>query len=293
MPARALLAANFRQLQIARGEFILVATQNGVWRDAACHQIVSYMAGINTLVEGMNTLARSPLFSGVEKRALEAIAGAMVAEYWPKHAQILTAAQTAERFVVIAQGRVKITCSNEDTGRELIVWLLGPGDAFDMVALLDGESHQVSAWALDDVRAFSAPVAFFRNWLERSPPFRLAAHRYVARQLRELTSLASDLALHGTMARLAHLLLRHFDTSTKRPAASSSVNLIQDLPHEELAYLIGSVRVVVSRLLGQLKREGVVDMQGGAVRMINLKRLLRRAEQQMRGAKNGPRALGK
>lgn len=251
------------------------------------------MDGINTLVEGMNTFARSPLFCGVERRALEAIAGAMVAEHWPKHAQIMTPAQTAERFVVIAQGRVKITCSSEDTGRELIVWLLGPGDAFDMVSLLDGEPHQVSAWALDDVRAFSAPVTFVRGWLERSPPFRLAAHRYIAAQLRELTNLASDLALRGTMARLAHLLLRHFNTSTKRPAGPSSVNLIQDLPHEELAYLIGSVRVVVSRLLGQLKREGIVEMQEGAVRTVNLRRLLRRAEQQMRGAKNGPRALGK
>lgn len=241
----------------------------------------------------LNTLAKSPLFSGVDESDLEAIATAMVPEHWSKYTQILTPAQTAQRFVVIAAGRVKITCSNRHDGRELIVWLLGPGDAFDVVSLLDGEPHQVSAWALEDVRAFSAPVAVFRNWLERSPPFRLAAHRYIARKLRELTTLATDLALHSTMERLAHLLLRHFDTSAKRPATSSSVNLIRNLSHEELAYLIGSVRVVVSRLLGRLKREGIVDMQGGVVRAVNLKKLLRRAEHEMRSMKTDVKVRSK
>ncbi len=126
-----------------------------------------------------------------------------------------------------------------------------------------------------------------QEWLERFPPFRLAIHRYVARQLRELTEQASDLALHDTMTRLARLLLRYIDT-TKSDTARR-INLIRDLPQEELASLIGSVRVVVSRLLAQLKREGVVDVHNGKFRVADLRRLLRRAEVQVERTASKPR----
>ncbi|MGH8316707.1 MAG: Crp/Fnr family transcriptional regulator [Steroidobacteraceae bacterium] len=101
----------------------------------------------------------------------------------------------------------------------------------------------------------SLPV--FQGWIEHPPPLRVAVHRYLARQLRALTDLAVDLALHDTMTRMAQLLLRHFDESTD--AKAPKVNLIGDLPQTELASLIGSVRIVVSRLLAELQRGGLLS----------------------------------
>jgi len=70
--------------------------------------------------------------------------------------------------------------------------------------------------------------------------------------------------------RLAHLLLRHFDVGEG--------NLLRDLPQRELASLIGSVRIVVSRLLSQMRRQGIVQLRGGAVHSVDLKRLLAKAD---------------
>jgi CRP/FNR family transcriptional regulator len=79
------------------------------------------------------------------------------------------------------------------------------------------------------------------------------------------------------MTRLAHLILRYFDGVGE--AEPAHPNLIQDLPNEELAQMIGTVRVVVNRLLNELKREGIVDTQGGELHLLNLEKLLRKAEQ--------------
>jgi CRP/FNR family transcriptional regulator, cyclic AMP receptor protein len=124
----------------------------------------------------------------------------------------------------------------------------------------------------------SAPIASFHEWLERYPLFRRAVYCYIAKQLGDLTELADGLALHDTMTRLAHLLLRHFDTA--KDTGAHSVNLIRDLSHEELASLIGSVRVVVNRLLARLKKEAIVELHNGELGIVNLKRLLRHAEAQ-------------
>lgn len=197
----------------------------------------------------------------------------LAGESHSKGKQIMGTADSADTFRLVIEGRVKIVRSNSHEGRELTLWLLGPGDGFDVVSLLDGEPHAVTAWAVDDARTLVAPMALWRDWLEESRPLRIAAHRYAARRLRELSDLAGDLALHDTSARLAHLLLRHFD--------AKEGNLLRDLPQRELASLIGSVRIVVSRLLAQMRRQGIVELRGGAVHSVDLQRLLAKAESEI------------
>lgn len=230
-------------------------------------------------------LSKSPLFAGLNGQERAEIAGALVLESWPKGCQLLEPTAHSDRFRILVRGRVKVCRSGSGDGREITLWLLGPGDAFDIVSLLDGAPHPVSIRTLDAVDTLSAPVALARQWLERFPAFRLAVHRYVAQKLRELTDLASDLALYDTATRLSHLLLKHFDTARQRGAGGT--HLIQDLPQEELAALIGSVRVVMSRTLSELRREGLVDVKDGTLRVTDLKRLLRRVEARIARTRRG------
>jgi CRP/FNR family transcriptional regulator, cyclic AMP receptor protein len=221
----------------------------------------------------------SPLFSGINRNTLKEMTGALVHETWPKGCDIQATLNPIQRFRIIVRGRVKITRSNSDNGREVTLWLLGPGDAFDVINLLDDEAHPICAWSLDEVETLAAPVAVFRDWLEQSVQFRMAMNRYIARQLSVLTELTTDIALHDTMTRMAHLLLRHFGENRER--GTRQLNLIRDLPQEEIAALIGSVRVVVSRLLTRLKKLEIVELRPGAIRVLDLKRLLRVAESHM------------
>jgi CRP/FNR family transcriptional regulator, cyclic AMP receptor protein len=217
-----------------------------------------------------------PLFAGVNKNMLKEMMGVLVRETWPPDCDIQGTPTPVPRFRIIVRGRVKITRSNSDNGREVTLWLLGPGDAFDIIDLLDDEAHPIAAWTLDEVETLAAPVSVVREWLDRSAQLRVAMNRYIARQLYALTELTTDIALHDTLTRLAHLLLRHFSDGDE--ARAPKPNLIQDLPQEEIASLIGSVRVVVSRLLAQLKKQSIVELRHGAIRVLDLKRLLRIAQ---------------
>lgn len=227
------------------------------------------------IVIAVSTIAKSPLLEGVDPETVATIASALTQETWPKGRQIMAPAETTESFRLVLDGRVKIVRSNSRDGHELTLWLLGPGDGFDIVSLLDGKLHSVTAWALDDVRALSGPVSLWRDWLARHRALDIAAHRYVADRLRDLSELAGHLALHDTSTRVAHLLLRHFD--------AKGHNLLHDLPQRELASMIGSVRIVVSRALAQFRRHGVVELRDGTIRVVDLKRLLANAEAELAG----------
>ncbi len=220
-------------------------------------------------------LKQSPLFQALATPDLQQIASMLEVEEWPPRKIVMNPEATCKRFYILLQGRVKVTRQNAETGRELTLFLLGPGDGFNVISLLDGKRHDVIAETLDPVIAVSAPIALWHAWLDRYPPLRDAMRRYIDRQMRQLSELATDLALHDTMARLAHLILRNYEASQADPRR----NLLRGLSHEELAHLIGTVRVVVNRLLRELRQEGVIKYQDGEIKILDLQKLLHRAEQ--------------
>jgi len=190
---------------------------------------------------------QSPLFAGLPSVLLDRMLEAFQPESHKKGSRI-TARSTQERFYVMLDGRLEVLRSNPDSGREIVLLLLGPGDGFDIITLLDGGPHETETLALDNIQLLSAPLQRVREWLADEPEFNRRFLPYLGEHFRRLESLASDLALHDTATRLARLILRHTDPS-RRNDSHHPVRLIADLNHETLAKMVGSVRQVINRHL--------------------------------------------
>jgi CRP-like cAMP-binding protein len=202
-----------------------------------------------------DVLHESPLFAGLCEETLQEMLLSFHRETWKKNAPAMSNSQTLEYFYLIIVGRLKISRINPETGRELTIFLLGPGDVFDVICLLDHREHEVIATALDGLEVLCAPLLEAREWISKHPEFNRTLLPYLGKQIRELEELASDLSLHDTATRLAKLIMRHVDHENHQ----HDLKLINDLTNEELASMIGSVRVVVNRHLIKLKKEGVLE----------------------------------
>ena len=123
---------------------------------------------------------------------------------------------------------------------------------------------------LDEVDVLSATLQHWYEWMEQYPVIRRAVEEYAAAQIQHLSDLAAELALDDTLTRLVHMILRYSDTD-KHP---QHCNLIKDLSQEELAQMIGTVRPVLARLIGQLKREKLIEVNHGEMRVLNHQGLL-------------------
>ena len=225
--------------------------------------------------ESVQCLRQSPLFADLSDSAIDDMIIRCRRETWKRRRQ-LPMEETWQRFHILLDGRVRLSRSNPESGRMITLFLLGPGEPFCIFSLLDGKPHDVMLETLDDVTLLSLPMAEARQWLERHPEFNRKLLPYLGEQMCNLAGLASDLALHDTETRLARLILRHVDADGEE--AHVTPRLINDLSHESLAEMIGSVRVVVNRQLQHWKQEGIVDAHRGHLEVEALQELVRRAE---------------
>lgn len=221
-------------------------------------------------------LRQSSLFRGLDDELLNEMLERFQHETWAR-GRVVPAMDAQERFHVIVSGRLQVVQVNEETGRMVTLFLLVPGDAFDLMQLLTNKPCDGLFQARDYVDLLSLPINEAREWISTHPEFNRNFLPYLGEQMRILANLAGDLALHDTETRLAHLIMRHLD-NRHRDAAHPNLKFINDLSHEVLAEMIGSVRAVVNRQLQHWKKQGIVSLDHGAIRIEKLEALLARAK---------------
>ncbi len=205
-------------------------------------------------------LSHSPLFAGLEDELLDDMLSLFRRDTWRRGVQ-LDPAIFQERFYLLIEGRLEVMRINPETGRSITLFLLGPGDGIDMATLLYTQPHEITPVALDDVALISVPIPDARAWIDRHHEFNRNFLPYLGEQMRQMEDLATDLALHDTMTRLARLILRH--VAPHHPQSANSrhhhpLKLINDLHDDALARMVGSVRQVVNRHLQHWRKQGVL-----------------------------------
>lgn len=177
---------------------------------------------------------------------------------------------TMNYFYFIMRGKIKISQINPDSAKEQTISILTRGDMFDTITLLDGHKHEYISTVLEDSEVVEVPIEHVRELIENDSSFKRFFFPYVAKQMRQMEDLATDLSLYDVYNRLLRLIARSVD-KTKN---ATKLNLIDNLSHEEIASLIGSVRKVVNRNLQKLKDEGVIELSRKTIKLKNLQHLL-------------------
>lgn len=220
-------------------------------------------------------LHKSDLFRFLDDDVLYDMIDSFQKENWAKR-RTIDAEEVEGRFHVILKGRMQMTRINEDTGRMVTLFLLGPGDVFDIQCLLMGRPFDGVLEALDNLELLSMTMEEARYWISNHPEFNRAFLGYLGQQIAALSELASDLALHDTETRLAKLFLRHLAPDNQ---GHHNITLINDLSHEVIAEMIGSVRAVVNRQLQHWRKKGIVDLKRGHIKVNRLEDLLKQTKQ--------------
>ena len=203
------------------------------------------------------------LFSGLDPAELQEMLRIYRRETWPKGAR-LPARQAVELFTVVISGRLGLTRVNPDSGRQITIFTLGPGDAFDVISLLDRKEHVVDPVAMEDLEIITAPIEGVHAWIETSEAFNRAFLPYLGEKLRALEELTVDLALLETVTRLAKLILAQATPEdTLAGELDRATPLVNTLSDETMARMIGSVRVVVNRHIQEFTKMGLISTSRG------------------------------
>lgn len=158
---------------------------------------------------------------------------------------------------VINSGLVKLTLPSAE-GREVTVGILGAGDFFGELALLDGGPRSASAVALEGVETLTLDRAPFIAMLERQPQVATALLGVLGERLRRTDELIQDILFLDLPGRLAKQLLALADErGVKTP---EGIRIALRLNQTELASMIGATRESVNRCLNAFAARGIVGL---------------------------------
>jgi CRP/FNR family cyclic AMP-dependent transcriptional regulator len=167
----------------------------------------------------------------------------------------------AEAMYVIVQGHVKIA-RTAASGREQVLYVLGPGSHFNTVPIFDEGACPANAQALTNVLLLVLPRDAMRRVVERHPPLALALLKEFTGRVRHMVNLVDELALHTVQGRLAGLLLAQAEATERGETAPP-------LTQAEMAAHLGTVREMVGRTLKTFEALGLIRLDRGQITILD------------------------
>ena len=134
--------------------------------------------------------------------------------------------------------------------RRLEDHVLGPGDVFGEMALLDGQPRSASAIALEDTTLQMLGHDEFQRQLLASPPLAGALLAMLSRRVRHVLDNAEILASLDVYGRLARVLL---DIAQRHGVQDRGTVINVALTQQELATMVGATRERINRALAAFK----------------------------------------
>lgn len=216
-------------------------------------------------------LATVPLFKGLQLADLGRFGELLREKSYPKGSVILFEDDPGDALFIVRTGRVKVVLVAED-GREVILGLLGVGEHFGELSLIDDQPRSAHVIAMEESSLLVLRRDDFRRRVEANPSVAWSLLTELSRRLRRADGKIGSLVLLDVPGRIARMLL---------DAANEGGSDLIDKPltHQTIAHLIGASRETVSRAMRLFHDSGWVATDRRRIRLVDRAALERRAQQ--------------
>lgn len=184
----------------------------------------------------------------------------------PEGAELFAPGMACEAFVIVLSGAVRVE-HTAASGRSMLLYRVDPGGTCVMTTacLLSQEPYSAEGRAEGATEAFILPLGAFERLMAEEPEFRRLTLRAFTARMQALVEVIEELMIRRTDLRLAGWLAGH--------GAGAAIAVT----HQAIAAEIGTAREVVSRLLKEFERRGLVALGRGEVRIRDAARLAQMA----------------
>jgi len=169
---------------------------------------------------------------------------------------------------LVLSGQARVYKSGEQ-GREITLYRLESGESCILTASCILAAHAFPAFAVTEteVDAVVIPSAVFRGWLTKHEAWQTYVFGLLWQRLANVIAVVEEVTFRRMDARIAAFLVARAELSEG----------IVKTTHDAIADELGTAREVVSRILKDFEHDGWVSLSRGAIRIIDLKELGRKA----------------
>jgi CRP/FNR family transcriptional regulator, cyclic AMP receptor protein len=210
---------------------------------------------------GTTNLEGIALFAGLSNAQIAVLSGMLCTRRFAIGETIVTAEEAGGAAYIIRDGFVRVHVEQED-GRDIVLAILGPGELFGEMSLVDQLGRSASVVAHEPATVLSIDRAAFWSCLRATPAMAFNLSSILSRRLRLANAHIQSLAALDVPGRIAYQLWEYAREYGK-PTAGGAVCVPFRLSQSDLAGLVGASRVRVNQVLAALRQDGLVSVDHG------------------------------
>ncbi len=230
---------------------------------AAAREIEDGMAAGDDAM-AREALRASGLFGAADEAAIDALVRVLRIRRFRRGETVFHQGDPGDALFVLASGSVKVVLPSDEGAEPAIVAILGPGEFFGELAILDGAPHSATIVAVEATETLVLHRDAFLDLIDAD-----------AAEIRRLTGHVEDLHFLDLPGRLASRIVR---LAASAGATSGEARITWPYTQSELAGMIGGSRQSVNRLLADLTDQGLVRLERDHLVVVDIERLARSVE---------------
>ncbi|HEX6413808.1 MAG TPA: cyclic nucleotide-binding domain-containing protein [Burkholderiales bacterium] len=199
-----------------------------------------------------------PLFASCPEEQLRMLTTVVTRKSAPRSTTIMAGGDPTDSLYIILSGRLKVMMSDSE-GKEVILAILGPGEIFGEMGLIDDEPRSATVISIEPCELLSISKRDFKKCLQENFDMTMAVMRGLVKRLREADRKIGSLALLDVYGRVARLLLDMAENVDGEKVVTKR------LPKQDIAKMIGASREMVSRVMKDLQTGGYIEMRGSQI----------------------------
>jgi len=223
-------------------------------------------------MEKIELLQSVSIFWDLNENDLGHIANKMVAKHFENGNYIFLEDSEGEQCFFVLEGSVKVTRLSKD-GREVILAMLNEGDFFGEMSLLDGESRSANVIALEKTKVLTLDRNDFIAVVNDYPQIAVQLLKELARRLRKSDRQIASLSLSDAEKRIALCIIRFADE--QGVIQNGKVSIPKTPIQQDIANMAGTSRETVSRALGLLEKEDLIERNGRELIILDYKKFIK------------------
>src|SRR6266481_1835423 len=217
-------------------------------------------------------LRKHPIFCDLDAEAFDQLCRYAKHSTLKRGATIVSKGDPGNSLIAVISGTVKISVSSVD-GRSAILNLIGPGEIFGEMSVLDGQPRSADAIANTNCEIFTIDRREFLPFVRSQPALAMKFIELLCARLRWTSDQVEQVILQNLPGRLAGALIRLTEKHKLSPAGRTIA-----VTQQEISEMVGMTRESINKQLRAWAARGWVRLEHGAIVVLNAEMLRELAE---------------
>ena len=212
----------------------------------------------------LSVLRKHPIFADLEPDALDQLCRYAKHTTLKRGTTIVSKGDPGNSLIVVISGTIKISVSSPD-GRSAILNLIGPGEIFGEVAVLDGKARTADATANTNCEIYVIDRRDFIPFVRSQPALAMKFIELLCTRLRWTSDQVEEVILQNLPGRLASALLRLTEKHKLAPAGRTIA-----ITQQEISEMVGMTRESINKQLRAWAGRNWVRLEHGAIVVLDV-----------------------